>query len=387
MMSPLNAATLELVGQHLIEASAGTGKTHNISLLYVRLLLERQFSVRQIAVVTFSDAATRELRSRLRRQLVEAIAHLDGCSASNRPDLDAILGRHRTDVAACARARTVLQAALVGFDEARISTLHSLCRQLLAEHAFETGLPFFELDDSAGKEVTREFVRDFWRRHVILEPDEVVVDVLQRWKTPNDLAAELIRSQTLVLPVERMDPADVEGWLKRGRKTYASARKRWRDLHAKGTAAAALTQLQEAIDFGNLKSAQTSMLAQWRVQKCNAACAGEPDQVDVDALTPLRSNSIEEQISKNAEKAGWTLPAELAEVASVVEAMALADEDVRRALLARFTRAPRSISFVSGLAGIASALQGAMVLMIWSVSCMQVCMGPLGHASCRSHCH
>jgi exodeoxyribonuclease V beta subunit len=122
MMSPLNAATLELVGQHLIEASAGTGKTHNISLLYVRLLLERQFSVRQIAVVTFSDAATRELRSRLRRQLVEAIAHLDGSSASNRPDLDAILGRHRTDVAACARARTVLQAALVGFDEARIST-------------------------------------------------------------------------------------------------------------------------------------------------------------------------------------------------------------------------------------------------------------------------
>lgn len=47
--------------------------------------------------------------------------------------------------------------------------------------------------------------------------------MLQRWKTPGDLAAELIRSQTLVLPVERMDPADVEGWLKRGRKTCASA--------------------------------------------------------------------------------------------------------------------------------------------------------------------
>lgn len=110
MMSPLNAA-MELVGQHLIEASAGTGKTHNISLLYVRLLLERQFSVRQIAVVTFSDAATRELRLRLRRQLVEAIAHLDGSSASNRPDLDAILGRHRTDVAACASARTASGSA------------------------------------------------------------------------------------------------------------------------------------------------------------------------------------------------------------------------------------------------------------------------------------
>lgn len=57
----------------------------------------------------------------------------------------------------------------------------------------------------------------------------------------------------------------------------------------------------------------------------------------MDALTPLRSSSIKKQISKNAEKAGWTLPAELAEVASVVEAMALADEDVRRALLAHFT--------------------------------------------------
>ena len=344
MMSPLYAATLALTGQHLIEASAGTGKTHNISLLYLRLLLERQFSVRQIAVVTFSDAATRELRGRLRRQLVEAIAFLDESETSNRPDLGAILGRYRTDTAACARARTALQAALVGFDEARISTLHSLCRQLLAEHAFDTGLPFFELDDSAGKEVTREFVRDFWRRHVILEPDQAVADVLQRWKTPNDLAAELIRSQTLVLPIERIDPADAEGWVKKERKTYATALKRWRNLHAKGTVAQALKQLQQAITTKYLNAASDSPLGRSRVQRCLAACAGEPGQVDADALTPLRSSSIEAQISKNAEKAGWTLPAELAEVASVVESLALADEGLRLALLARFTRA--AIDFV-----------------------------------------
>ena len=60
-MSTLNAATLPLSGRHLIEASAGTGKTFTVANLYLRLLIEAQHTapptVENILVVTFTNAA------------------------------------------------------------------------------------------------------------------------------------------------------------------------------------------------------------------------------------------------------------------------------------------------------------------------------------------
>ena len=53
----------------LLEASAGTGKTYTLALLFLRLLLERRLAVDQILVVTFTRAATGELRDRIRRRL------------------------------------------------------------------------------------------------------------------------------------------------------------------------------------------------------------------------------------------------------------------------------------------------------------------------------
>jgi len=79
---PLNPLTLPLHGSRLIEASAGTGKTFTIALLYVRLVLGGQHSeddsafVRpltppEILVVTFTNAATQELRERIRHRSEE----------------------------------------------------------------------------------------------------------------------------------------------------------------------------------------------------------------------------------------------------------------------------------------------------------------------------
>ena len=62
---------LPLDGRVLIEASAGTGKTWTIGVVYLRLLLERGLGVEQILVTTFTEAAAQELRERLRRRLVE----------------------------------------------------------------------------------------------------------------------------------------------------------------------------------------------------------------------------------------------------------------------------------------------------------------------------
>ena len=69
----LNVLDCPLDGISLIEASAGTGKTWNICGLYLRLLLERQLNVQQILVVTFTNAATAELRERVRSRIAETV--------------------------------------------------------------------------------------------------------------------------------------------------------------------------------------------------------------------------------------------------------------------------------------------------------------------------
>ena len=71
-MSNLDPKTLVLSGLNVIEASAGTGKTYTLAELYLRLILEQGLTVDQILVVTYTRAATEELRDRLREKLVEA---------------------------------------------------------------------------------------------------------------------------------------------------------------------------------------------------------------------------------------------------------------------------------------------------------------------------
>ena len=71
-----------LDGTRLIEASAGTGKTWNLCGLVLRLLLERRLEVQDILVVTFTNAATAELRERIRSRIAETLARLRGAADS-----------------------------------------------------------------------------------------------------------------------------------------------------------------------------------------------------------------------------------------------------------------------------------------------------------------
>ncbi len=90
-----------LDGISLIEASAGTGKTWNICGLYMRLLLERKLEVQQILVVTFTNAATAELRERVRSRIVETLARLRAITspgpAADDPFVDTLLETLRSE--------------------------------------------------------------------------------------------------------------------------------------------------------------------------------------------------------------------------------------------------------------------------------------------------
>lgn len=114
----------------LVEASAGTGKTWLTEALVLRLVAEAGIPVERILVITFTNAATAELRARVRERLALARALLAG---DTRPatDDDAIL--RLWDERACTRdeARGRVAAALRDFDQAPISTIHGFCQRML----------------------------------------------------------------------------------------------------------------------------------------------------------------------------------------------------------------------------------------------------------------
>lgn len=154
-----------LHGRQLIEASAGTGKTWNICGLYLRLLLEKGLPADQILVVTFTNAATAELRERIRNRIVETLAWLKHGSQGNDPFVSALMTSLEQRFERSLLA-TRLQAALHAFDEAAIFTIHGFCQRALSDTPFAAGLPFSLQLVENDQEMLLQAVQDFWRRRV-----------------------------------------------------------------------------------------------------------------------------------------------------------------------------------------------------------------------------
>lgn len=138
-----DALTQPITGQYSIEASAGTGKTFSITLLWLRLLVEQGLHVEQILVSTFTRAATAELKERLlaslRRAVTAAKALAEGAAAEPSLELQ-ILQKHLNSAPTPAKQISDhLAKALSSFDLAPISTIHSFCQSLLNRHSLELG--------------------------------------------------------------------------------------------------------------------------------------------------------------------------------------------------------------------------------------------------------
>ncbi|EIM98562.1 DNA helicase/exodeoxyribonuclease V, beta subunit [Paraburkholderia hospita] len=173
---PLDPLRFALAGRSLIEASAGTGKTFTIAMLYVRLVLghdpsnghARPLTPPEILVVTFTDAATKELRDRIRARLTEAAGYFQAEPQNVTPlppgKID-LLHTLRDEYPpqqwpACARR---LQLAAEWMDEAAVSTIHAWCNRMLREHAFNSDSLFTQTLETDQSELLAEVVRDYWR--------------------------------------------------------------------------------------------------------------------------------------------------------------------------------------------------------------------------------
>ena len=164
-MQPLDIHTFPLSGQSLIEASAGTGKTYTIASLYSRLLLGHQtarLGCDQILVVTFTNAATEELRGRIRERIRQMLGDvlrlLAACEqTSELPDsvlqsIDADTLRWLSELGLLDDADTRqmrlrelsdwLNTNLSQMDNASIYTIHGFCQRMLKQFAFDSGVMF-----------------------------------------------------------------------------------------------------------------------------------------------------------------------------------------------------------------------------------------------------
>ncbi|MGE6776794.1 exodeoxyribonuclease V subunit beta [Vreelandella titanicae] len=257
--APLNPLSLPLHGSRLIEASAGTGKTFTIALLYVRLVLGghsvdddtafiRPLTPPEILVVTFTNAATQELRERIRNRLVEAaevfraedveggapgasrsgghstgmlnVAPTDGFTAPPRRlaageapvALDPLLLelRDQYDPATWPACSRRLALAAEWMDEAAVSTIHSWCYRMLREHAFDSGSLFSLNLENDQRELEQEVVRDYWRSFYYPLDSDALCIVTRYWKSPDDLHAPLQRllPESEALGDEKPEPSE-----------------------------------------------------------------------------------------------------------------------------------------------------------------------------------
>ena len=204
----------EAAGMTLIEASAGTGKTRALTGIVAGLVVGQARRLDELLVVTFTRAATAELRDRIRRTLRSAHRAVVAGEAPEASQAAELLAGWREDAGFDPEAAVRrLEAALEDIDRANVFTIHGFCQRVLADLAFDGGFPFgFEVSGDAAELVARA-ARDFWRRRMYaasrvlagyaadngFRPDDLAGWV-GRWRAKPDL--RLQGGEPLAVPVE-----------------------------------------------------------------------------------------------------------------------------------------------------------------------------------------
>ncbi|WP_052063308.1 UvrD-helicase domain-containing protein [Nitrincola sp. A-D6] len=192
----LDPLSFPLQGKALIEASAGTGKTFTLALLYLRLVIQhggdqayrRPLLPPEILVVTFTNAATAELRERIRARLVEAAGVFQG-EASDDTLLQALMQQLPADQHL--RAARQLTLAAQWMDESAISTIHAWCYRMLKEHAFDSGSAFDPQLETSEQAWQQQASEDYWRCAYSQLPVDELALVVDCWASPDLLLKQV----------------------------------------------------------------------------------------------------------------------------------------------------------------------------------------------------
>ncbi|MBU2039480.1 MAG: exodeoxyribonuclease V subunit beta, partial [Gammaproteobacteria bacterium] len=215
-MKTLSIPDFPLYGQSLIEASAGTGKTFTITGLYNRLILGHgrpRLGCDQILVVTFTRAATEELRGRIRQRLRDTLEdllslengqsiddqqlqYLQQLAAVQNSESQNSEGQNRdaqhSDIGSlCKQLKPWLQSNLALMDEAAIYTIHGFCQRMLKQFAFDSGVVFsaeLVLDSDS---YLQQACEDIWRQQAYALNEQQSRYLISRYAGPDDVLAKV----------------------------------------------------------------------------------------------------------------------------------------------------------------------------------------------------
>ncbi len=287
MAEPLDLGlSLPVSGVQLIEASAGTGKTFTVATLYARLVIEFGIAVPRLLAVTFTEAATKELREQLRerllqaRQLLEQPAPESALAPAEGDAAETMLGKQLLrDAVQREGAQPLLsrlRRAVEQMDIAPIHTIHAFCQRALNEHALEAGQPLAPRELLANEAMLREEVAlEFWRRHSLDANDAQAL--LAVWNSPAQLADSLRELLALdaILPMPPTDTSvEAESTLRGAREALAAAF----DIHG-DDARELLRQAFSAKEVNATYSKDSAVDAVWhalRDWRSDASCS-DPD--------------------------------------------------------------------------------------------------------------
>jgi exodeoxyribonuclease V beta subunit len=222
-MQPFDPIQSPLRGKCLIEAGAGTGKTYTITTLVLRLILEAALPVETILVVTFTTAATAELRDRVRSRLKTAQAVLRGA-----PCEDSQLIRLLASCAPRQLAIERLEDALANFDRMPVFTIHGFCQRILIEMAFETGSAFDAELITDTTPLVQRLADDFWRKTWTASPPELMRFALPQMKSPDHLAILYQRYAVPLMDIQPDAPYPSPPSMEAFRTQWSQIRAQWR---------------------------------------------------------------------------------------------------------------------------------------------------------------
>ncbi len=200
--------SLPFTGSRLIEASAGTGKTHALVLLLLRAVLVEGCEPRELVAVTYTRAAAGELRERTRSALASATRRVADPTAAIPGHLavaiDTLIGMAMAKDPDLSRAMLArrLRAAEMAIDALWLGTLHGFCQRLLTEFGPVLGVPGVDDEVDAGDVLFGMACADAWR--ALQADDQVPGAMAARFGTP-DIVANLLR-EIIALPADALVP-------------------------------------------------------------------------------------------------------------------------------------------------------------------------------------
>jgi len=171
-------------GLTVIEASAGTGKTYQISHLVPRLLLDRTVAnIEEILVVTYTNDAAAELASRIRSVMEMLAAPPSANENTDSPGLHAIRQNFDSTL-----IEEVISKALRRMDCLTVSTIHSFCMRVLQTEGVLCGYPVVPELQPDAREETEEALRGLWENEIANDPECAAVALAGGWKIDRQAA-------------------------------------------------------------------------------------------------------------------------------------------------------------------------------------------------------